>query len=194
VTSAPAQVRTIRVTATRVGEHELEVTGHLVDERPVGTGVDWLDDGHGTTIHDMTLTLRVRHPDLVVLSVGGTMAEHPYTLCPDALPPLQRLVGLSVARGFTRAVNERFGRQHGCSHLVALVHAMAPVVRQGAGAAFRVAAPPAAGVPPGTEHDAWFVNSCQAWREDGPLHRRFVSGDLAGLRALSARGPARPPR
>jgi hypothetical protein len=182
--------------ATRIGDNEMEVTGHLVDERPVRTGVEWLDDGHGATIHDMSLTLRVRHPDLVVTAVSGTMTEHPYTLCPDALPPLQRLVGLSVARGFTRAVNERFGRQHGCAHLTALVHAMAPLVRQGAGVAFHEATPPSAargtvagasGAQPRTGSDPWFVNSCQAWREDGLLHRRLLAGDIDGMRALSAR-------
>jgi hypothetical protein len=193
MTPEPAQVRTIRVSATRVAEHELEVTGHLVDERPVGTGVDWLDDGHGAVIHDMRLTIRVRHPDLVITAVSGTMAEHPYTLCPDALPPLQQLVGLSVARGFTRAVNERFGRQHGCAHLAALVHAMAPVVRQGAGVAFHAAIPPsdARNALRRAARDPWFVNSCQAWREDGPLHRQLAAGDMEGMRALSARGRKR---
>jgi hypothetical protein len=178
----PSQVRTIRVSATRVGEDELDVVGHLLDERPGGTGVDWLHDGHGSVIHDMTLTIRVRHPDLVITRVGGTMTEHPYALCPDALPPLQRLVGLCIARGFTRAVNERLGRQYGCSHLTALVHAMAPVVRQASGVAFRDLA-----VAPRHDTEQWFVNTCQAWKEDGPLHRRLVAGDLDGMRALSAR-------
>ena len=178
----PSQVRTIRVSATRVDEHALEVAGHLLDERPTGTGVDWLDDGHGAVIHDMTLVIGVGHPGLVITRVAGTMTEHPYTLCPDALPPLQQLVGLSVARGFTRAVNERFGRQRGCSHLTALVHAMAPVVRQAAGVAFRDLS-----TAPRDARDRWFVNTCQAWQEDGPLHRRLAAGDLDGMRALSAR-------
>jgi hypothetical protein len=80
------------------------------------------------------------------------------------LPPLQQLVGLSIARGFTREVNERFGRQRGCAHFTALIHAMAPAVRQGAGAAFPEPPRPAAVAP-------WFVDTCQAWREDGPPHR-----------------------
>jgi hypothetical protein len=44
---------------------------------------------------------------------------------------------LSIARGFTRAVNERFGRQLGRAHLTSLIQAMAPVVRQAVGPAFR---------------------------------------------------------
>jgi hypothetical protein len=30
------------------------------------------------------------------------------------------------------------------------------------------------------------VNTCQAWRENGPLHRLIQAGDEAGLRGLSA--------
>jgi len=184
----PSQVRTIRVSATRVAETEMEVIGHLVDERPTGTGVDWLEDGHGVVFHDMTLSIRVRHPALVITEVGGTMAAHPYTLCPDALPPLEALVGLSVARGFMRAVNERFGRQRGCAHLTSLVQAMGPVVRQAAGVAFHdlATAPPA-------QRDRWVVDSCQAWRQDGPLHTRLQAGDIDGLRAFSARSRRQPP-
>jgi hypothetical protein len=180
-------VRAIRVEAARVGPDTLEVTGRLTDDRPRGAP-GWTGTRDGTTVHDMTLTLRLRHPDLVVTHVGGSMATHPYVLCPDALPPLEQLVGISVARGFTRVVNERFGRQRGCAHLTALVHAMAPVVRQAAGAAFGGEHPLEAGGNP------WFVNTCQAWREDGPLAERVRAGDVAGLAALGRGSAERPAR
>jgi hypothetical protein len=138
-------------------------------------------------IHDMRLGLRVRHPDLIITGARAEMAAHPYTICPEAVPPLQRLVGLSISRGFTREVNERFGRQRGCAHFTALIHAVAPAVRQGAGAAFPEPGPPAVGSSP------WFVNTCQAWREEGPLHRLIRAGDEAGLRGLSAYPPGEDP-
>jgi hypothetical protein len=184
--SATIQVRTIRVEARQVGDAELDVTGRLVDERPRG-GPRWVGLDRGTTIHDMSLTLRVRYPDLTITAVSGTMATFPYTVCGDAVPPLQQLVGLSVAQGFTRAVNERFGRERGCAHLTALIQAMAPVVRQGAGAAFRDE-----DAPSGGEADHWFVDTCQAWRARGPLHERLRAGDVDGLRALTAGRPASP--
>jgi hypothetical protein len=46
------------------------------------------------------------------------------------------------------------------------------VVRQGAGAAFGFATP---GDPHRTP---WFVNSCQAWREGGPLHLAWRAGEM----------------
>jgi hypothetical protein len=179
----PVHVRTIRVEIARAGEHELEITATLVDERP-SDNPRWFGAEPPRVIHDMRLGLRVRHPDLVITEARSEMASHPYTICPDALPPLQQLVGLSISRGFTREVNERFGRQRGCAHFTALIHAVAPAVRQGAGVAFSDDERPAQGAP-------WFVNSCQAWRENGPLHRLIEAGDEAGLRALSA-FPRRP--
>ena len=88
-------------------------------------------------------------------------------------------------RGFLRAVNERFGRQLGCAHMTALVHAIAPVVKQGADAVFYDDV-----AMPSPDQELWVVNTCQAWREDGPLHERVRAGDIAGFRTFSAR-PAR---
>jgi len=179
----PVHVRTIRVEVASVGTDELEITATLVDERP-GDSPRWFGAEPPRVIHDMRLGLRVRHPGLTITEARGEMASHPYTICPEALPPLQRLVGLSITRGFTREVNECLGRQRGCAHFAALIHAVAPAVRQGAGVAFPEDERPAEGGP-------WFVNTCHAWREDGPLHRLIQAGDEAGLRGLSAypRGP-----
>jgi hypothetical protein len=63
----------------------------------------------------------------------------------------------------------------------------ASAVRQAAGVAFADHERPAEVTP-------WFVNTRQAWRENGPLHRLIQAGDEAGLRARSAypRGPEGP--
>jgi hypothetical protein len=173
----PVHVRTIRIDAAKVvaeGETEraaLRIHGSLEDRRPQGVP-DWIQHD-GDVIHHMEVTLTVTWPDLAVSAIDGEMRTFPHAgVCPDALPPLQGLVGVTVGRGFTRAVNERIGRERGCTHIAALILAMGPVVRQGAGAAFGFAAP-------GDHHGTpWFVNSCQAWREDGPLHRAWRAGEM----------------
>jgi hypothetical protein len=180
----PVHARTMTMEARRAGGATLEVSGRLVDERPQGAGVGWFGAVNGSIIHDMRVTLRVRHPDLVITAVAAEMASHPYSLCPDAVDPLQQLVGLSIARGFMRAINERFGRQFGCAHLTALIQAMAPVVRQAIGPAFREHE-----AIPKSGNETWFVNTCQAWKEGGLLHQRLAAGDVEGLKALSARTP-----
>ena len=173
----PVHVRTIRIDAAKlVAEDEpsgalLRVHGSLEDRRPQGVP-DWIQHD-GDVIHHMEVTLTATWPDLIVRGIDGVMRTFPHAgICPDALPPLQGLVGVAVGRGFTRAVNERIGRERGCTHVAALILAMGPVVRQGAGAAFGFAAP---GDP---SRAPWFVNSCQAWREDGPLYQDWRAGKL----------------
>jgi hypothetical protein len=178
----PLQVRTIRIEAAESGPSELLVTARLEDERP--RGARWFGGEAPAVIHRMTVRMRVRCPDLTITAIEGGMAAHPYTICPEAVPPLQPLVGVSVARGFTRAVNERVGRAEGCAHLAAVVHAMGPVVKQAAGAAFGTARSVERAA-----RDLWFVNTCQAWREGGPLHRLIQAGDEEGIRRLSAYAP-----
>jgi len=180
----PVHVRSIRVEAAENGERQLVVTGTLVDERPRG-GEKWFGVEGPRVIHQMQLSLRVRHLDLVITEIEGGMEAHPYRICPDAVPSLQQLVGVSVRQGFTRAVNERLGRQRGCAHLTALIHAMAPVVVQAAGVAF--AAPDEPVVP--DERELWVIDTCQAWREDGVLHRLVRAGDAEGLQNISAYRP-----
>jgi hypothetical protein len=171
----PVHVRTIRIEAVEVagvGEGPaLRVRGSLEDRRPRGAP-DWIEHD-GDVIHHMEVALTVSWPALGISAIEGVMRTFPHAgVCPDALPPLQSLVGVTVGPGFTRAVNERIGRERGCTHVTALILAMGPVVRQGAGAAFGFAAPGAAGGTP------WFVNSCQAWREGGPLHRAWLGGQV----------------
>jgi hypothetical protein len=175
----PVHVRTITIDAVEravAGAAAcLRVRGVLEDRRPRGApdGI-----GHrGDVIHDMEVVLSVSWPDLVIAAIQGTMRTFPYPpLCPDALPSLQSLVGVPVTRGFTRAVHERIGRARGCTHVVALIQAMGPVVRQGAGSAFGFVHPDGAADTP------WFIDSCQAWRRHGPLHRQWLAREGAGER------------
>jgi hypothetical protein len=170
----PLHVRTIRVDAVeadhRDGAATLRVHGTLEDRRPRGVP-SWLHHD-GDVIHRMTVTLVVSWPDLAITAIDGTMATAPHGVCPAALPSLESLVGVRVGPGFTRAVNERVGRERGCTHVTALILAMGPVVRQGAGVAFGFA--PAG--PPGTT--PWFIDTCQAWREGGPLHREWLRREV----------------
>ena len=71
--------RTIRMEAARVSDREMEVTGHLLDERPEPE--DWFGVPSGLVIHDMSVTLRVRAPDLVVTAASAAMDTRPYTIC-----------------------------------------------------------------------------------------------------------------
>ena len=186
--AVPAHVRTIRVDAVQAGDRDgrprLRVHEVREDHRPRGA-LHWLHHA-GDVIHPLEVTLTDSYPDVVIRAVEGRLDTTPYpNVCPDVVPGLQSLVGVSRARGFTRAVHERIGRSRGCTHVAALILAMGPVVRQGTVAACASFGPPddaLSGDPDSAAARPWFVNSCRARRGAGELHARRVTRPVPGER------------
>ncbi len=110
-----------------VFEHdgEFEVVGRLRDERPWAAG-----SGHVEHVHDMELAVTVRRSDLTVTAARARMRRFPHHECPEIEDAFSGLVGLCVARGYSRAVQERFGRSLGCAHLELLARMVGPAVIQ----------------------------------------------------------------
>lgn len=91
---------------------ELAVRGRLRDERP------WAgEESEYSRVHDMTLEVTAGLPDLRITAARARMERFPHVECPEIEEAFGGLVGLSVARGYYRAVQERFGRSLGCTHL-----------------------------------------------------------------------------
>ena len=78
----------------------------------------------------MELGIVVRRADLTIVDAEADMQTFPHVECTAIEPHFRELVGLSVARGYTSAVQERFGRERGCSHLEFLARALGPAVIQ----------------------------------------------------------------
>jgi hypothetical protein len=103
----------------------LSVSGRLRDERP------WAADSERVEhVHDMDLRVTVRKDDLTITAATATMARFPHAECPSITAAFDDLVGLGISRGYTRAVQERFGGARGCTHLEQLARTIGPVVIQ----------------------------------------------------------------
>jgi hypothetical protein len=122
--SGPVHRRTIEFEAYDEGD-SLSVTGRLRDERPWAADTDRVQQ-----VHDMDLALTVRKDDLTITAAVATMARFPHSECPSITDAFGQLVGLTVGRGYTRAVQERFGGARGCTHLEQLARTVGPVVIQ----------------------------------------------------------------
>ncbi|MEV1065937.1 DUF2889 domain-containing protein [Streptomyces sp. NPDC050263] len=129
------------------------------DERP------WAR-GPADAVHRMALTVRVRRTDMVITAAEAEMRTYPHAECPLIAPAFDGLVGLSVAAGYNRAVQERFRGVSGCSHRYELARVLGPAVVQSAmsaNARRRDAGEPANG-PRAT---AGVLNSCHIWAPEG---------------------------
>jgi len=127
------------------------------------------DRGHiaaGDALHDMSLRVTV-DDDLVIRAVEAVTDSSPFTICAEVAPAYQRLVGLTIGPGFTRAVSRVLGRAEGCTHLVDLLKPLAATAYQTLHAAReekRKQASP-------TERPR-ILDTCYALRSDGPVVKR----------------------
>jgi hypothetical protein len=154
------------------GGDTLEVVGKLKDTRP------WADAGSTlSTVHDMELRVTVRRDDLTIVGSVARMHTFPHTECPVIEQAFAGLVGLSVARGYTREVQRRFGGPRGCTHLEQLARSLGPLVIQAVTS--RRARSMAEGgseevMTPGSS--PWARDSCHIWAEGGVGDQKLAAG------------------
>jgi hypothetical protein len=120
--------RDYEVKVYRLSDEELLARGVVSDRKPPGLYI--LDDPEPLEVHQMHLELRVAMPSLEISRARVLFETHPHTECPLIAADYEKLMGLSIARGFTRKTRDLFGGPNGCTHTNALLQAMAPAVVQ----------------------------------------------------------------
>ena len=167
----PVHRRTITMEVFQRDEY-FAVVGTLHDERPWAGG-----DLGPRDLHFMELGLVVRRADMTIVDAAADMQTFPHAECTDIEPSFRDLIGLSVARGYSGAVQERFGRQRGCSHLEFLARAIGPVVVQGLTSSAAWQVEKGDGEHPMREGGFSFLaNTCHVWTEDGPGPQKIAVG------------------
>jgi hypothetical protein len=153
------------------------VVGTLYDERPWASG-----DSSPRDLHFMDLGLVVRRADMTIIDAAADMQAFPHAECTDIELTFRDLIGLSVVRGYSNAVQERFGRQRGCSHLEFLARALGPVVVQGITSSAAWQVEKGTGEHPLREGGHMFLtNTCHVWAEGGPGAQKIELGWRPGL-------------
>jgi len=120
----------------------------------------------GDTLHDMWLRLTLTQ-SLTIEAVDVAMDATPYTICPAITPNFQRLVGLSIAKGFLKAAAERLGGIEGCTHLRELLQQLGTVAYQTMFSVRRGATNPKPASEPRRIPPA-LLNTCHAYAERAP--------------------------
>jgi len=167
------------VRAYRRGLDHLVLRGAVRDQKPAGLYLP--DDPDPMTMHHMVVDLRIAVPSLTIEEVDVKLHTHPHDECPGIELAYQKLVGLSIARGFINKVRELFGGPRGCTHTTALLQAMAPVAIQSMWSFRAAAAESEGGTPFGTEESREIsimanLNTCHVWAEDGELIPKLRAG------------------
>lgn len=191
----PLHQREYQVRAWRIDGSSMLIRGAVMDIKPGAPFAEALnaaggdDDGSPLTMHHMVVDLVVGFPDLTITDARVVFETHPQTGCPVIGPRYRELIGISIARGFTHEVRQRFGGPRGCTHTTALLQAMSPVAVQCmfsmgrsnplSGAAGDAATPLGAGTPaaPGGP-SAFMRDTCHVWASEGELWQGVTLGRL----------------
>jgi hypothetical protein len=114
----------------RRGDGLWDIEGHLTDEKTYDARTLTGETRHaGQFIHDLWIRLTV-DDTLTVQGVVVAADITPFPGCPAIAPAYQKLVGLTIASGWTAAVKERLGGVQGCTHLVELLGPVATTAFQ----------------------------------------------------------------
>jgi hypothetical protein len=174
---------------------ELLVRGVVSDRKPPGLYV--LDDPQPMELHQMQLELRVSIAKLEITHAEIVFETHPNSACPLIARDYEKLVGLSIARGFTRKIRDLFGGPNGCTHTNALLQAMAPAVVQSMWSiSIRDGRTSTGSVdrnsPEARERRiAGTLNTCHIWVEDGEHVAASRRGDASSVPPLPVRNRLR---
>jgi len=164
--------RKIEVTTYDYDEQRMIVEGSLKDDR--------FQESHAITgekfpsgvIHHMAIRLLVNCSTLLIEDIDVDLMSIPREACRETIGCLAPIKGLTITKGFTAKVKKLAGGKRGCTHLVELILAMAPAAIQGY--ATYQSRKQAVFDPDRAKMILQFlVNTCHAWREDGPFVEMF---------------------
>ena len=175
--------RRYEVRAFRMADDRFLLRGVVCDEKPAGLYVT--EDPDPLWLHHMIVEMEVVYPTFVIERAYAKFHQHPHLSCTDITDHYKKLEGMSIARGFNAKVKELFAGSRGCTHITALLSAMAPVAIQ-TGWSMRVTAmnegespsnPSDAETEQREKQLAGTINTCHMWDESGELVAQVRAGE-----------------
>ena len=175
--------RQYQVHAFRMSDTKFLLRGVVVDEKPAGLYIE--DDPDPIWMHHMIVDLEIVYPTFLIEKASVEFKNHPHLGCTNITDHYKKLEGMSIARGFNAKVRELFGSSRGCTHIGALLAAMAPVAIQ-TGWSMRVSSVVDINDSSKSPEDfqeqrikqfASTINTCHIWDEHGEMVSKVRRGE-----------------
>lgn len=126
----------------------------------------------GEPIHQMWMRLTV-DDKMIIHAVEATTDNSPFAICPAVVPNYERLVGLSIAKGFYNKVVELLGGVEGCTHHTELIGRLATVAFQTIFPYRNRMAEAAGKTPDASSRKPRLLNTCHAFAETGEIAKKL---------------------
>jgi Protein of unknown function (DUF2889) len=160
--------RNIEISTYDYNGQKIIVEGFLKDDRFQESRVITGETFPSGVIHHMAIRLLVNCSNLLIEDIDVDLISVPRKVCCETIRCLVSIKGLTITKGFTSKVKKLAGGNKGCTHLVELLLAMAPAAIQGY-AAYQSKKPAVFDPNRAKMILQFLVNTCRAWRENGPL-------------------------
>lgn len=160
--------RQVQIATYEYKKDSVVVEGQLVDNRFKKTYFFSTEEFRPPGIvHDLVIRMIVKGPMLVIDDIDVEMDTVPRKDCQQLLNALTPVIGMKIQAGFTEKLKAKVGGAKGCTHLTALLLAMAPAAVQGSWAA--IAQHPVDPAKYSGVALRFLENTCWVWRSDGEL-------------------------
>jgi hypothetical protein len=180
-----------------------DIEGRITDEKTYEHPNHWRGPlGPGDLVHDMSIRLTLDHKFRIV-DVETVTDSSPYPVCGGIAPDFKKLIGLTIGGGFHRAVRERLGGVHGCTHIVELLGPVATTAFQtvssrkardlnnGHRAKSGTLPPPKPADADKPPRKPYVIDTCHAWAADGDVVKRWAPAFYTGPDAEAVRQAAK---
>ncbi len=164
--------RTIDITCYEDSSDSIIVQGELKDTRLCPYYLVTGERKDPGILHNMKVSMRVSGNTLQISDIHVEMPHYPREECIESNIHIQKLNGLSITKGFTKAVKDTIGGIKGCTHVTNLILAMAPAAVQGFWAN-KAQKPVTKEFANQGSMSHYLIDTCYVWRKDGPMIKKL---------------------
>jgi len=108
----------------------VDIDVHMIDRKPDAMiFADGKCLAAGAPLHDMAIRLVVDQ-NLCVVDALACIDASPYRVCAEATEAVRAVIGVTIGRGWSAMLKERFQGRKGCTHLTELMRPVATVAIQ----------------------------------------------------------------
>ena len=176
-----------------------DIEGRITDEKTYEHANEWRGPlKPGDFVHDMSIRLTIDHA-FTIVDAEAVTDKSPYSMCGDIAPAFRKLIGLRIGGGFHRAVRERLGGVHGCTHIVELLGPVATTAFQTVSSKKArdlnrehrektgTLPPKDPNAAPKPRRKPYMLDTCHTWASDSEVTKRWVPHFYTGPDAEAVR-------
>jgi len=166
--------RNLDISSHIVDDEHILITGELKEKNLITIYERSGERIEPNIFHHMKIQLLIKISELKIVDLNVKMPGTPHDdLCREMKNSLEGIKGLVISPGFTSKIKKIAGGVKGCVHLTTLLLSMAPAALQGYW--IFESRKEQRNEEPKFEIEKYLIDTCWAWRKDGPLVKDLKS-------------------